>query len=64
MTAEFGEPYSRAVAQDLTLTEVAGLTAQQAIAAGVDPRDIWLAICRAMDVPPDRRYGVGLLPEA
>lgn len=63
MTDEFGGPYGRALAQDLTLTEVEGLTAQQAISAGYDPRDIWLAICRAADVPADRWYGVGMLPE-
>lgn len=63
MADEFGDAYGRTLAQDLTLTEVGGLTAQQAISAGCDPREIWLAICRAADVPADRWYGVGLHPE-
>ena len=34
-------------------------TAEQAIAAGLPMREIWLAICDAQDVPENRRYGVG-----
>ena len=57
---EFGEAYGRVVTRDLVLGDVGGLTADQAIKAGVPPRAIWLALCRASDVPESRRYGVGL----
>ena len=56
---EFGPEYGRVLTSDLVLGEIGGLTAQQGIAKGVDPREIWLALCEAMDVPANRRYGVG-----
>lgn len=63
MANEFGDAYSRMLARDLVLTEVRGLTAEQAIAAGLEPRRVWLAVCQASDVPSERRHGAGLLPE-
>jgi hypothetical protein len=30
-----------------------------ALAAGVPPRDVWLALCIEADVPESRRHGVG-----
>jgi hypothetical protein len=57
---EFGAAYGRVVTRDLVLGDVGGLTADQAIKAGVPPRVIWLALCDASDVPESRRYGVGL----
>ena len=56
---EFGPEYGRVLTSDLVLGEIGGLTAQQGIAKGVAPREIWLALCEAMDVPAHRRYGVG-----
>lgn len=46
---------------DLVLTAVGERTPAQALDAGVPPRDVWLALCVAMDVPQDRRYGAGRL---
>ena len=60
VTEEFGEAYGRVITHDLVLGDVGGLTAEQAIKAGVPPRSIWLALCDASDVPQSRRYGVGL----
>jgi len=60
VTDEFGEAYGRVITHDLVLGDVGGLTAEQAIKAGVPPRAIWLALCDASDVPQERRYGVGL----
>jgi hypothetical protein len=28
---------------------------EQALEAGIDPREVWLAVCNAYDVPPSRR---------
>lgn len=56
---EFGEVYGRALVRDLALGELGDLSAESAIAAGVPVRDIWVALCAAMDVPAERRYGVG-----
>jgi hypothetical protein len=55
---EFGE-YGSVLLRDLVLTRIGGLTAEQGILRGVAPREIWLALCDAMDVPPERRVGVG-----
>ncbi|MDQ1113267.1 hypothetical protein QE418_002715 [Microbacterium testaceum] len=46
---------------DLVLSSVGGRTSVDALAAGVDPRDVWLALCEETDVPATRRYGVGRL---
>ncbi|MDF2044741.1 MULTISPECIES: DUF3046 domain-containing protein [Microbacterium] len=46
---------------DLVLSAVGGRTPAEALAAGVDPREVWLALCAETDVPPERRYGVGRL---
>lgn len=56
---EFGEVYGRALVRDLVLSGLGDLSAESAIAAGVPVREIWLALCAAMEVPSDRRYGVG-----
>ena len=56
---EFGEGYGRVLTNDLVLGEIGGLTANEAIKSGVPARSIWLALCRAADVPPERWYGVG-----
>jgi len=56
---EFGEAYGRVLTRDLVLGDIGGLTAVQGIAGGVRTREIWLALCRASDVPESRWYGVG-----
>jgi hypothetical protein len=56
---EFGDAYGRVLTTDLVLEEIGGLTAEQAIRAGTSVRAIWIALCRATDVPSNRWYGVG-----
>lgn len=60
MGEEFGDGYSRVIASDLVIDALGGRTGQQALAAGVPAREVWLAICVVQDVPEARRYGVGL----
>lgn len=57
---EFGRGYASVVVDDLVLGALDGRTARQALAAGVPPRTIWLALCEATDVPESRRHGAGL----
>ncbi|MDT0186251.1 DUF3046 domain-containing protein [Microbacterium sp. ARD31] len=57
---EFG-PRATSLLADLILPGAGGQTAEQALAAGVPPRQIWTALCAETDVPADRRYGVGRL---
>lgn len=60
VAAEFGESFGAALVRDLVLTELDDLTSQQALDAGIPAREVWLALCRANDVPPSRWHGVGL----
>ncbi|MGP3535212.1 DUF3046 domain-containing protein [Microbacterium sp. RD1] len=55
---EFGARGSSLIS-DLVLSELGGRTPADALAAGTPPRDVWLALCAATDVPASRRYGVG-----
>jgi hypothetical protein len=57
---EFGAR-SSALTTDLVLPAIGHRTAAQAIAAGIAPREVWLALCEEMDVPAERRYGAGRL---
>jgi len=59
MADEFGDAYARVIAHDLVLAAAGGLTAEQALKAGIPAKRVWLAICDAQDVPESRRYGVG-----
>lgn len=56
---EFGRR-ANALTHDLVLGDF-GMTAQEALDAGVPTREIWQALCAQTDVPPERRYGVGRL---
>ena len=60
MADEFGLR-GDALTVDLVLSAVGDRTADEALRAGVDPRDVWLALCAQTDVPDERRYGVGRL---
>jgi hypothetical protein len=57
MHDEFGEMRAGSVARDHVFAELGGLTADQAIEAGTDPKRVWEVVCVAYDVPPDRRLG-------
>ena len=59
---EFGARAS-SLTVDLVLTAVGGRTAVEALEAGIPPREVWLALCQEMDVPPGRRYGAGRLEQ-
>jgi len=57
---EFGQAYGRVVTRDLVLQALGDTTADEAIAQGQSPRDVWIALCEAEGVPVARRHGVGL----
>ena len=56
---EFGAGYGGVLVNDLVLGALGGRTAREALAAGVAPREVWLALCDATDVPESRRHGAG-----
>ena len=57
MNEEFGEARAASLHTDLTLSSLGSRTAAQAFEAGVEPRDIWIAVCDSMGVPESRRLG-------
>jgi hypothetical protein len=50
----FGAVYGASVLVDHVLTGFDGRTAAQAIEDGVEPRDVWRALCVDFDVPHDQ----------
>lgn len=53
----FGAAYGRTLAADQVLTALGDRTVDEAIEAGVEPREVWHALCDAMSVPDERRWG-------
>ncbi|OBF83938.1 signal transduction histidine kinase [Mycobacterium sp. 852002-51163_SCH5372311] len=50
----FGTVYGASVLVDHVLSDFGGRTAAQAIEDGVDPRDVWRALCVDFDVPREQ----------
>ena len=50
----FGTTYGASVLVDHVLADFGGRTAAQAIEDGVEPRDVWRALCVDFDVPRDQ----------
>jgi hypothetical protein len=53
----FGPRYGRTLAADQVIGDLDDRTAAEAIEAGVEPRTVWHALCDAMDVPDEQRWG-------
>ncbi|MCV7358268.1 DUF3046 domain-containing protein [Mycolicibacterium fluoranthenivorans] len=52
VTGQFGAAYGASVLVDHVLSGI-GRTAAEAIEAGVEPRDVWRALCADFEVPRD-----------
>ena len=52
--AQFGSVRGASLLVDHVLTRLGGRTAEQAIEDGVDPREVWRALCADFDVPRDQ----------
>ena len=55
MEGEFGAARAASVSHDHVFAELGGRTVEEALEAGIDARDVWLAVCNAYDVPRARR---------
>ncbi len=55
---EFGA-MGRVLRHDTVVGELGNRTPDEALAAGVPAREVWLALCRAQEVPRERWYGAG-----
>lgn len=56
MEDEFGDSYAHVLAGELVISRFQ-LTAADALASGVRPREVWESICIQQDVPEERRWG-------
>jgi hypothetical protein len=58
MRAQFGPARAASVAQDHVFAVLGDRSADQALAIGVDPKQVWFAVCDAFEVPDSLRYGL------
>jgi hypothetical protein len=56
MTARFGPAYVDSVARDQVIRGLGDRTVREALAAGADAKDVWLAVCEHYDVPVADRH--------
>jgi hypothetical protein len=54
MDERFGSTYARSVAADYRLPEL-GTTVDQALAQGIEAKQIWHAVCAEFDMPGQLR---------
>jgi hypothetical protein len=56
MNHAFGEPYAKSLASDLVVGALGSRTAAEALDAGMEPREVWHALCDAMEVDEAKRW--------
>jgi hypothetical protein len=56
MDQAFGAAYAKSLAADLVVGALGSRTAAEALAAGVAPRQVWDALCDAMEVDDAVRW--------
>ena len=50
-----GLAYARSWASQFVLAELGGRTAQEALASGESPKEVWAAVWRALELPASER---------
>ena len=55
MEGEFGAVRAASLSRDHVFAQLGGRTVEEALEAGIDPREAWLAVCEEYDLPPARR---------
>jgi len=55
MEHALGEGYAAVWSSQHVLAELGGRTPQEALAAGVSPKEVWAAVWRALDLPASER---------
>ncbi|MGW8377329.1 DUF3046 domain-containing protein [Streptomyces sp. ODS28] len=55
MADHFGGSYADSFARDHVMSELGGRTVYEALAAGRPAKEVWRAVCVAVEVPPDKR---------
>ena len=57
MTDEFGSAYAAVLGYSHVLQALGNRTPDQALEAGIKPREVWEAVCVDLQVPEERRLG-------
>ena len=55
METHLGPAYARSWAHDVVLAELGGRTVDEALAAGVDTKDVWRAVVASLELPARER---------
>jgi len=55
MDDALGERYARTWARSTVMAELEGRTADEALAAGVPPKQVWAAVWRTLELPENQR---------
>ncbi|WP_182526595.1 DUF3046 domain-containing protein [Nocardioides dongkuii] len=55
LDAALGPAYSRTWAERLVMSELGGRTAQEALDAGVPPKEVWAVVWAVLELPPQDR---------
>lgn len=56
MREQFGPAYADAVARDQVIRTLDGRSPLAALDAGVDPKQVWLAVCEHFELPVSIRH--------
>ncbi len=54
MRDHFGAAYADSFACDHVISELGGRTVHEALAAGIEAKDVWRAVCRVADIPSNK----------
>ncbi|MGH6655567.1 MAG: DUF3046 domain-containing protein [Actinocrinis sp.] len=49
MTERFGAAYADSFARDFVMSDLGGRTVHQALADGIATKEVWVAVCKAVD---------------
>ena len=55
MEQHLGDGYARVWADQFVMADLGGRTAQQALDAGVPPKQVWAAVWQALELPATER---------
>ena len=55
MRRYLGAAYAESFAADFVIAQLGGRTVNQAMADGVPAKDVWRAVCDALELPPSAR---------
>jgi hypothetical protein len=56
MREQFGPAYADAVARDQVIGGLGGRTPSDALSHGIDPKQVWLAVCEHFEIPVGNRH--------